>query len=352
MARKNVYLPYILGSDSPISYLYQNIAALLDKSKFEVTVLTNRREPVVDADGVTEKFGFDRSQSKKYIPQAMTALGDYDLIHTGGCPRSRYYLSMLTRMRNPDITQVHSLRVDVDPAGKYRTEYKRKLHNLADITTAVSQHTAETAGEVFGADPEVVYNGVDVDIFRPDYPCPPLFDQLGITKPVLLYVGSFQRRKRPRAVVEIAKRLSEFEVLMIGDGKLHAKLSQQGDSIEGLYLPGRIDKRKLPQVYANAAGFVFPSIREGCPNVVLEAMAAETPIIGYQATSMPELVESGERGYLVAPDDTAALTDAAQALTDQDRRVRFGRNARRYVEQKHTFERIVSQYQSLYERVL
>lgn len=352
MNKKRIYLPYILGSDSPITYLYQNIATLLDKSKFEVTVLVNEQKSVVDSTGVTEVPGFGQSTMKKYLPYGVTSFRNYDLIHTGGYPRIRYLVSLLTRLRNPDIKQIHSLRVDVDPEGRYRTDYKRKLVGLANAVTAVSEHTAGTAVEAFGVEPKVIYNGVDVDLFRPDYSRPPLFDRLNVDRPVLLYVGSFEPRKRPRAVVEIARRLDEFEVVMIGDGTLYEELVAEAQDIDSLSIPGRIPKRDLPAVYANAAGFVFPSVREGCPNVVLEAMAAGTPVVGYEATSMPELITDGERGYLVTPDDIDALVVAAARLADSDDRQRLGANARDYVEAKHTLQTIVGQYQALYEHVL
>jgi len=351
-AMNRIYLPYILGSDSPISYLYQNIAAKLDPACFSVTVLRNQQNPLLDAPNVTELYGFDRSATLKYPAHARAALRGHDLIHTGGYPRLRYVLARLTRLRNPGIKQVHSLRVDVDPDGPYQTAYKQKLVDIADTVTAVSEHTAATAREHLGVSPKVVYNGVDTDLFRPEYERPELFDKLGIDRPVLLYVGSFQRRKRPRALLEVARHTDEFAVLMIGNGTLHEEISTAARDLDTLYTPGRLAKHRLPAVYANSAGFVFPSVKEGCPNVVLEAMAAALPVVGYRATSMPELIKDGARGYLVEPDATTALCDAVDRLADEQLRRELGQRGREYVEANHTFETIVGQYQSIYETLL
>jgi glycosyltransferase involved in cell wall biosynthesis len=254
-------------------------------------------------------------------------------------------------MRNSSIKQIHTFRVDVDPEAGFDTKNRRKLANMADTVTAVSKHTAETAEEVFGVEPTVIYNGVDSQIFNPSYQEPDLFQQFPDDNPVFLYVGSFSQRKRPGDVVEVAKAIPEATFLMIGKGELYSEVKESAKSIDNIHLTGYVEKKRLPPIYANSSGFIFPTVLEGCPNVVLEAMASETPVIGYEATSMPELVTNDETGYLTSVGDIQELVSAANMILEDDTNV-IGKKAREYILNNHTFELIGENYEDEYNKLM
>ena len=90
---------------------------------------------------------------------------------------------------------------------------------------------------------------------------------------------------------------------------------------------------------------------EGCPNVVLEAFASATPVVGYDATSMPELVADGQRGYLADVGDIEGLVDGVESIL-ADPTNRLGRNARGYVCRNHTFDIVAGQYAAVYREAL
>jgi glycosyltransferase involved in cell wall biosynthesis len=241
-----------------------------------------------------------------------------------------------------------------NPAEQLWDDYEKRLPVIerADALTAVSEHTAETARQKLGVDPTVIYNGVDTELFNPDYDRPKLFDELGIDQetPVFLFVGSLEPRKRPLDVVEVADRVPEADFVFVGDGPLMETVQSAAAEKGWIHIVGRLPKSRLPAIYANATGLVFPSTKEGCPNVVLEAMASGIPVIGYEATSMPELVRSGETGFLEDSGTLSGLVEGINYCISNGQEL--GKNAREHVLFNHKFQTIAKKYESVYREAL
>lgn len=118
-----------------------------------------------------------------------------------------------------------------------------------------------------------------------------------------------------------------FTLLMVGDGPNRAKLERSaaelGDRVR--FLGHQADVWPL---YFIADIFVLPSHSEGSPLVLLEAMAAQRPIVATAVGGTPETVENDISAVLVPPRDTAQLEAALRRLSaDHDRRARLGRSA-------------------------
>jgi glycosyltransferase involved in cell wall biosynthesis len=343
-----VLWPYVLGNESPIPYLFESIAPHFDE-EFQFRSLAQKDAELPDAvSGLT--LSRNRRQWK-LVQYVRFSLSRTNLIHTGARERVHRRVSQLSKLRNRNIAHVHTFRVDVDPDGKFDTSALRDLARQADTVTAVSEHTAETVREHVGIDPEVIYNGVDTEWFHPNYDRPALFDNYGLDEPVFLYIGSMERRKRPDHVLAAAETVPEGSFLLIGDGPMLNDLRERAGDLNNVLLPGRIAKDRLPAIYANARALVFPTVREGCPNVVLESMAAGTPVIGYRATSIPELVDHGETGLLAPTDEIDSLTENVTELAKWEGSG-LGSCARSYVQKYHKFETIAAGYESLYRATL
>ena len=84
-----------------------------------------------------------------------------------------------------------------------------------------------------------------------------------------------------------------------------------GGSVEFL---GSCRPEEIPRLMAGARALVVPSIYEGMPLVILEAMAAGLPVVASRVSGIPEVVQDGESGWLVPPEDIWALVAALEAV--------------------------------------
>ncbi len=156
------------------------------------------------------------------------------------------------------------------------------------------------------------------------------------------------------AVPELAARFPGLAVVILGWGHLHHGLLDQAAALgvgDRVHLPGhRTDARMLLDA---ADVFVLPSRHEGMPLVLLEAMDAGLPVVATRVIGSEEVVAHGETGFLVPPEDPAALGAAlALLLADPGLRARFGRAARRRFRERFTQRRMAAATAAVYERVL
>lgn len=142
---------------------------------------------------------------------------------------------------------------------------------------------------------------------------------LPVDRTVYLYVGRLAVEKDLDILKEAILHLPEASLqsmffLFVGDGPLRPALEQalQGKPVRFL---GFRQGEELAQLYAIADWFVFPSSTETFGNVVLEAFASGTPVIGVNAGGVKELIQPEENGVLLPPRDIPALTNALLHLS-------------------------------------
>jgi glycosyltransferase involved in cell wall biosynthesis len=96
--------------------------------------------------------------------------------------------------------------------------------------------------------------------------------------------------------------------------------------------------------------YVLSSLREGLPNVLLEAMAMEVPVVATRIAGVPDLVRDGANGLLVAPGDVSGLTAAIRRVaSDSDLRARLGHSGRTTIEQRYSFAARMEKIRRVYD---
>jgi glycosyltransferase involved in cell wall biosynthesis len=155
-------------------------------------------------------------------------------------------------------------------------------------------------------------------------------------RPRLVSVG---RLKAPKDFATLARALAalpagSFDALIVGDGPdrpaLEAELRRLGLEHRARLLGERHD---VPALLAAADVFVLSSVSEGLPMSVLEAMAAELPVVASRVGGLPELVVDGKTGFLVPPEDPHELAAAlGRLIDDRDLRRRLGAVGRVHAE--------------------
>ena len=197
----------------------------------------------------------------------------------------------------------------------------------------------------------VIYNGLDFHEFdsRPVKTiCTGQDDEL-----VLGNAGRFVEQKGQRFLVQIAKRLKEndvpFRMLLAGEGKLKASIIEMAkrEGVEDrMIFTGFISDIK--SFMASIDVFLLTSLWEGFGYVILEAMAGEKPVIAFNVSSNPEIIEDGENGYLVPFGDTESFTRRIISLSQDERlREKMGRQARNLVESHFHLAKTVKQIEQL-----
>ncbi len=113
-----------------------------------------------------------------------------------------------------------------------------------------------------------------------------------------------------------------------------------------------VPAERMPELYSEHDVLVFPSLMEGLPGVLLEAMASGMPVVTTETCGMPDVVENEFNGLLIPPADAAALEEAILRLANSEEcRRKLGQAARESM-QRHTWERAGQRLEALFLHVL
>jgi glycosyltransferase involved in cell wall biosynthesis len=188
-----------------------------------------------------------------------------------------------------------------------------------------------------GAGVRIIPNGVDLDEFAPGPPRPPALSDAAA--PVrLLFVGRFAEQKGIPTLLEALARLRAsgappVQLDLVGDGPRAAAWQAQAARLGlagAVRLHGWAARADLPAWYRQADLFVFPSVEEGMPNALLEALASGLPLVATDIPGNRALVRPGANGLLVPPGDPTALAAALDGLLRSAAcRARLGQASRR-----------------------
>lgn len=167
----------------------------------------------------------------------------------------------------------------------------------------------------------------------------------------LCYVGRLEPEKNPEALIEAIQGL-DVELLVIGNGSLGPRLrehvSQHQLSVQFL---GNLPNRQLPKILNSASIFVMPSLLEGHPKALLEAMACALPVIGADVPGIRDLIRHRETGYLCDCSPLGFRDAIRDVLADKELQHHMGGGAREYVEEHFALEKIVKLELSLLEAI-
>jgi glycosyltransferase involved in cell wall biosynthesis len=263
-----------------------------------------------------------------------------------------------------------------DPAEPIRTSgwrwrrhrwYHRHLVQLAATNSAAGKSDL-VARDYLPADRIVpIYNGVDADRFDPLRVERGGFRrELGIPPeaPLVVSISRYVERKGQEFEVEAAGRLTDarpdVHVAFVGPCRERERPYKERLIARAGLFSGRDrirflgDRDDVAGVLADADVLVRAALTEGLPNVALEAMAMEVPVVATAICGTPEAVLDGETGRLVPPGDDRAIAAAVEDLfgrSPEERRA-MGRRGRAHVLERFTLDRMADAYEELFERAL
>jgi glycosyltransferase involved in cell wall biosynthesis len=245
-------------------------------------------------------------------------------------------------------------------------EREKDWHLLIDgLTTrlsagsvCVSEGVRRFTRDVGRIDPErlvVIPNGVDPRPFDEAKPADRAALGIPDNVPLALYVGRLELQKGLTFLLDAVARVDSLHLCIAGDGPYRDVLIEQARELPTLgsrvhWLGRRGD---VPSLLKAADFLVLPSLWEGMPNVVLEAMAARRAVVATSVEGTEDLVVPSETGWLVPPSDVDALAAALrEATADHDRLNKLGEAGRLRIETYFTPPRVVTAYEHLWAGVL
>jgi sugar transferase (PEP-CTERM/EpsH1 system associated) len=225
----------------------------------------------------------------------------------------------------------------------------RGLARVTDHFLFVSREVEAFYRERLHLDPargQVVLNGVDLSRFDAVVDARAVRERMGLKSAGIVagVVGRLDERKGHRYFLEAMAALAGQQLgvrgLVVGEGRERADIEARqaalglGERVRILgYWPD------LAEALAAIDVFVLPSLMEGHPLAVLEAMAAGKPVVATRVGGNPAAVEDGVTGLLVPPRDPGALARAITTIArDPERARRMGREGRRRVEERFSLE--------------
>lgn len=233
----------------------------------------------------------------------------------------------------------------------------RWVMNTANHIITVSQNNLACIKQLHVSTPvTVIPNGFKGDLFYPrnSIECRKILN-LPEDKKIILTVGSLVPVKGQKYLVEAIQRLfrerKDVLCLVIGTGKLHNILKRQIHSLgldNNVILIGGRPHSEIP-IWMNACDiFVLPSLKEGNPTVMFEAMGSGKPFVGTKVGGVPDIITSEEYGLLVKPADPKELAENILRALDQD----WNREAILHYAEQFTWDNIAKEIMGVYDRVL
>ena len=295
---------------------------------------------------VVEEYAIDLIHAHYAVPHATAALLARDMTRCMPKP------AVVTTLHGTDVTLV----------GLDRAYLRATQHAIerSDVVTAVSRYLADYTVKEMGVRREdilVIPNAVDHRRFAPrDDPALRLRYAHPDEK-LVIHISNFRPVKRAEDVIRVFAKLNEAvgaRLLMIGDGPERPRAIELASA---LGVSGRVSfLGSFPRVEALLGVsdlFVLPSATESFGLAALEAMASGVPVVASRTGGIPEVVVSGEQGFLCEVGDTDAMAEAAiRLLSDEALHARMARAARERAMREFSEARIVPRYEEAYALAL
>ncbi|MHA4843906.1 glycosyltransferase [Flavitalea antarctica] len=354
------------GGESHLLSLVENI----DRSKFEPIVLSFTDGPMigrldklkVPAHVIFTEKPFDIrkwNQIKKFV------IGTgVDIIHAHGTRANSNILWAARSLKIPVIYTVHgwSFHQDQHPlVRQLRIWGEKYLTNRSTLNISVSQSNQESGKKflkIFQS--TVINNGIDQRKFDPSRSYKNIREELNIgrAKVLVLFIARFTAHKQPLSLFEAFRKAvtsnSEMHLLMVGDG------DQKGMASDVIQRSGLHDKvtllpfrQDVADLLAAADIFVLPSLWEGLPIGLLEAMAMGKPVIATNVDGTKEIIRNNENGLLIETNNLVTNLTAALLKLSSDRKLRteFSLKAMETISHKYNAAFMTRQIETLYTQI-
>ncbi len=192
---------------------------------------------------------------------------------------------------------------------------------------------------------KIIPNFVDTEIFKPLVSIQKKTDHL-------IFIGRLTKQKNLINLIKALKD-SKYSIDIIGDGEIKEELEDYSlkNQIKINFL-GRIPNNKIPEILNQYEVFILPSLYEGNPKALLEAMSCGLAVIGTEVDGIRNIIKHKENGYLCKTDSRSIRNAIDNVMSDETLRKKMGMKARKFIIENCSVEEIVKKELTLYNDIL
>jgi len=300
-----------------------------DLVSFRENFRSNQRFAWTQRIKIIDRFDRIWRRSLQFYRQVETDLAssiqEFDLIiGQMGCPGGYAAVRLAKKYGKKSVVGLRGSDVNTYLSRPVLKRFMRRTLNQADRLVTVS--AALKTELLRRGSPEskisVIYNGVDETIFHP-------LNQTESRRKLnlepntkyLLFVGTLSRRKGIDVLLSAFKTINRPDVKLSfigqgGDRHLIENFIAEHSWQDLILLPGALPHDQLPLWYAAADIVVLPSLAEGVPNVILEALAMGKPVVAAEVGGIPEILTDQKAGFLCQPGDLDSLFQTIEKALD------------------------------------
>ncbi|HEY4109302.1 glycosyltransferase family 4 protein [Puia sp.] len=348
-----------------------NLVEYLDKSRFEPVVLSFTQGPMIDrlqqmgvgTDVIYTEKPFDLTKWGR-VKELLRAK-KVDLIHAHGTRAASNVLWAARSLGIPVVYTIHGWSFHQDQQTllkRMRIAGESYITTRTAVNISVSEaNQASGRKNIRGFESVLVNYGIDQKKFSPAGVSKDVRAELGIASDdlLVLFIARFTKQKQPLAMIRAFKAALEtvpgMRLLMVGDGELREEALKLSSELGlGERILFQTFRQDVPDVLAAADIFVLPSLWEGLPIGLLEAMAMGKAIIASDVDGTGEVLKHRENGLLIQTGQlVSSLTEALVQLgRDREMQKKFQQRAIETISGRFNVVRMAREIEAIYTDVL
>ena len=166
-----------------------------------------------------------------------------------------------------------------------------------------------------------------------------------------MYIGRLEKQKNLENLVRALSQFKNSKVVFYGQGSFKNNLKAQAKKLRvNLTINHPVEYRKIPLVLSQADIFALPSLEEGNPKILLEAMSCQKAVIGSNVNGIKEIITNDYDG-LLADTDSQSIARAIKKLENKSLRERLGENARKYIIENYEINKLLGREVTLIKKM-
>lgn len=357
--------PYVIGGEPTQCHEISNFQSIHN----QVTVLTVKRNSKIEdvnCNYILKQFIWFKmpwdffGMENPICPGLWWKLlkSDFDVLHTHSqLFFITFFSTIISKIKNkPNIITVHGVKAVRDKTTNLLQEIWLQILSryIFKITDKIQCMTLNDAKKIqrYGVNNKkivIIPNGIDTHLFKPD--------NLGNKhNDFILWVGRFVEEKGLKylvdAIEDVVKDFPIKKVLLVGEGPLRENIQSQihGKGLDKFFeIRNNCSQKEIAVLMKECELFVLPSLQEGFPKSILEAMACGKPVI--TTNSLKEII--GNAGITIKEGSTEELKNAIKfLLSNPSEERKLGMQGRKYVEENCSWDIVNKKIEEVYKSLL